>query len=237
MTREILLRGRHVKYELSKKKVKNVNIRIKSDLSVSVSAPSRVPLGEIERILCSKADFILAALEKYEARAFTAEEKTKDGAPSSVAVFGIELPVVFNEGKKNKAEIGDGCILVTLRDIGVTAAAKKAIDSCLEALLREHIEEKCRRIYPLFEAYLTDFPEIKFRRMKSRWGSCNYAKGILTFNYHLVHAPVDCIEYVIYHEFTHFIHHDHSKAFYLALSRYIPDHKEKKKRLERVMIN
>jgi predicted metal-dependent hydrolase len=61
-------------------------------------------------------------------------------------------------------------------------------------------------------------------------------RGILTFNYALVHAPVECIEYVVFHEFTHFAHPDHSKNFYARLSIHIPDYRERKKRLEKTAI-
>jgi len=39
---------------------------------------------------------------------------------------------------------------------------------------------------------------------------------------------------VVYHEFCHFLHPDHSKKFYACLSKFVPDWKERKKRLGEV---
>ena len=233
MKRTILLSGRLVEYDLQKKKVKNVNIRVKSDLSVHVSAPVRVSQNQIDEILLAKAEFILSALSEYEKRQ---ESRDVEADESSVSVLGKKLPVTISCGKKNQAIITCDGISVILKDTEDSAAYQKAILSALDALCRETVIEICREVYPKFEKHVSDFPDIKFRHMKSRWGSCTPKKALLTFNYSLIHAPRECIEYVVYHEFTHFLHPDHSKAFYSELSRYLPDYKDRKKRLEDIGI-
>lgn len=230
MIRKILLGDRAIEYDLQIKKVKNINIRIKRDLSVHVSASSRVPLSKIERILSDKSDFILSAIAKYEELA--KKEQTRPQSGDFVAVFGKPLPIVAVAGKKNQAIIYEDKIVMTLKDTSDTKTKEKALSSALETLLQSTVEEICRKVYPNFAGYIPDFPALKFRHMKSRWGSCNYKKYILTFNCSLVHAPIECIEYVVLHEFTHFIHPNHSKDFYRELSRFSPRYKELKKALE-----
>ena len=233
MKKSIWLRGRLVEYDLQKKKIKNVNMRVKSDLSVHVSAPMRVSQKQIDEILLSKAEFILSALSKYEERQ-KIRDKECDG--NSVTILGKKLPITIIEGNKNQAIISGDFINVILKDTEDSAAYQKAILSALDALCRETVIEICREVYPKFEKHVSDFPDIKIRHMKSRWGSCTPKKALLTFNYSLIHAPRECIEYVVYHEFTHFLHPNHSKAFYLELSRYLPDYKDRKKRLEAIGI-
>jgi predicted metal-dependent hydrolase len=72
---------------------------------------------------------------------------------------------------------------------------------------------------------------VRIHAMKTRWGSCNFKKGTLNFNLYLLDQPHECIEYVVMHEFTHFLHANHSKAFYDALAEKMPDWKERKARL------
>ena len=57
-------------------------------------------------------------------------------------------------------------------------------------------------------------------------------KGIITLNKRLLEAPRYCIEYVVMHEFCHFIHPDHSKHFYAFLTMLMPDWKERKRILD-----
>ena len=67
MIKEIHLKDRKIEYELQYKKVKNINLRVKPDGKVCVSASRRVSVELIEKFMQSKADFILKALEKYDA--------------------------------------------------------------------------------------------------------------------------------------------------------------------------
>ncbi len=67
--------------------------------------------------------------------------------------------------------------------------------------------------------------------MKTLWGSCSVGRRTVTFNLYLIKAPMDCVDYVVLHELVHFLHPDHSKAFYGCLSRFMPDHRERKARL------
>lgn len=63
----------------------------------------------------------------------------------------------------------------------------------------------CKRAYDEHYGKLgIDFPTIKVKDMRSRWGSCIPSKKILTFNVHLMEYPLPAAEYVVAHEFTHF---------------------------------
>lgn len=237
MKKIILLRGRAVEYDLQRKRVKNINIRIKKDLTVTVSASPKVTLSAIEKILTDKEDFILSALEKYENQAISAPKRaTELNEGDTITLFGYLVPLSLCQGNKNKAEMIDGRLILTVKDTHDLAVKKRTLQKYLDGLCKEMIERLCQKAHPSFAKYVSDMPQIKFRHMKSRWGSCNAAKRTLTFNYALVHAPTDCIEYVVYHEFTHFIHLDHSKSYYDELSKFVPDYKEKRKKLEKVNI-
>lgn len=89
----------------------------------------------------------------------------------------------------------------------------------------------CQSIYPHFSPYGVAFPALRFRRMRSRWGSCMPQKGKVTFNTALAGAPDACAEYVAVHEFTHFLQPDHSKEFYRLMGIFLPDWAERKKML------
>lgn len=176
--------GQILVYELTRKPVKNINIRIKSDGRVLVSASRRVPLKYLDELMLARQDFIQGALKKYEALR-----------------------------KKKEARIEHG---VVLHD---------------EKILMQI----CQEIYPLFAPMGVEFPQIKIRTMKTQWGSCRPQTGVITLNRRLLEAPREAIEYVVLHEFAHFIHLNHSKDFYGLVESLMPDWKERKAMLEGII--
>lgn len=106
-----------------------------------------------------------------------------------------------------------------------------------DAELVEYIMSFCQSIYPYYQRLGIRYPQIRFRKMVSRWGSCNPTKGIVTFNMNLVYAPKECVDYVIYHEFTHFLRADHSAQFYRELEKVCPGWKQKRQKLKNVSID
>ena len=183
MNREIILGDRTIKYDLEYKKVKNINLRIKSDCSVCVSANKRVTIKAIDDFVLSKADFILRALEKYK-----------------------NIPATVQKQYFTEDEV------------------------------KEQIHDLCNKAFPYYEKRGIKYPEIKFRKMVSRWGSCHTKKGILTFSTNLMYAPAECIEYVVWHEFTHFLQPNHSSKFYDELAKVYPNWKECRKKLKEISI-
>ena len=72
---------------------------------------------------------------------------------------------------------------------------------------------------------------IRIHPMKSRWGSCNFKKGTLNFNLYLIDQPIECIEYVVMHEFAHFVQPDHSPTYHALMTALMPDWKVRKAKL------
>ena len=183
MTKRIIHNGTELQYRLSIKNVKNINIRIKSDGCVYVSANSTTDLKQIDDFIISKWDFINRALQKF-------------------SVYRQSYTKQYFE----------------------------------ENSLRQYIMELCKLHFPYFQQFGVEFPDIKFKKLKSRWGSCNIRTNVLTFNTMLVYAPENCVEYVVLHEYTHFLQPNHSKKFYAELEKVCPDWKNLRKTLKIIYI-
>ncbi len=232
MIRTVYAGDTAVSYTLIHKNVKNLNLRVHTDLTISVSVPKYVTPAEADRFVISKAQFIISALEKYS-------EIEKDRSRSipdtptcgdKIRLFGKEFTLKIISGKRISASESEDNIILSVKDINNSEEIKKALDGFVAVKCRSYITGECRRIYEnIFSPYIDRFPEIRIRNMKSRWGSCQPQRYILTFNQKLVFSQPQCVEYVICHEFMHFLHPDHSKLFHSAMSRLMPDWKERKK--------
>jgi len=72
---------------------------------------------------------------------------------------------------------------------------------------------------------------IKLSQQKRAWGTCS-SKGSIRINWRLADAPLSVLEYVVAHELTHLLHHNHSKEFWQALCNIMPHYKQRKSDLK-----
>jgi predicted metal-dependent hydrolase len=73
---------------------------------------------------------------------------------------------------------------------------------------------------------------ITLRDQVSRWGSCS-ANGALSFNWRLVLAPHDVLDYVVVHEVCHLVEHNHGPAFWRLVEKRRPGYRDSKAWLDR----
>ncbi len=223
----IFLSGEKINYFLEYKNVKNLNLRIKPNGNIYVSVNNKVSRKQVESFLISKSDFILKSLQKmskHQVKNIT----LSDG--DIIKVLGCEKTLCLNKGK-NGIQIIDNRLILSVKDVNDYELKKTVIESWQKSESKRIITSVCKYVYPLFEKCGVIYPTLKFRKMVSRWGSCQPKNNVLTFNTKLVEKPLQCIEYVVFHEFTHFLVPNHSKEFYQRLSEFLPDHKIRKELL------
>jgi predicted metal-dependent hydrolase len=232
MIKKIVLCGREIEYDLQRKKVKNINLRVKPDGSVHVSASTRVSLERIERFLLTNESFIFNAIERFKKREENTTKPLLFESGEKVTVLGESYTLSVQRGTKNLAYTEDEKLILFVRDETNSELRKKTLENYLADVCRYEVDKICRKIYPEFSETVKEYPTVKFRKMHTKWGICRPGRNEITFSYMLASAPLECIEYVVCHEFCHFYYADHSKRFYDTLASHMPDWKEKKKRLE-----
>ena len=83
--------------------------------------------------------------------------------------------------------------------------------------------------------YGVKYNKVAIRNQKTKWGSCSL-KGNLNFNYRIAFLPKEQMNYVIVHEVCHLIHFNHSKSFWSAVEKAIPNYKALSKITRRTKI-
>jgi len=119
------------------------------------------------------------------------------------------------------------CLLGKIYKIGDVNNDEKSI------ITRKEAEAKTKTAYEIVKNLFYslqknyDFPEseLMFWKMRSRWGSCYVEKRIIKLSSYIIYLPIDLIEYVILHEFTHYKQPNHSKFFYIELGKVCPSYK------------
>lgn len=72
---------------------------------------------------------------------------------------------------------------------------------------------------------------VKITAAKTRFGSCS-GKNSLCFSLYLADYPDEAVDYVVVHELCHILEHNHSKRFWKAVEKYLPDYKTRQQLLK-----
>lgn len=72
--------------------------------------------------------------------------------------------------------------------------------------------------------------EIRFKKMRRRWGSCD-SRGVVTFNILMMQLSYEHIDYIIVHELAHLRHMNHSKDFHDLVRCYLSEEKRLRREL------
>lgn len=93
----------------------------------------------------------------------------------------------------------------------------------LKAAAKEYIPPRVK----YYSEIMGLFPSaVKISSATKKFGSCS-GKNSLNFSYKLMLYPKDVIDYVIIHEISHIMHHNHSKDFYKLIEKFMPDFRNK----------
>jgi len=76
------------------------------------------------------------------------------------------------------------------------------------------------------------YSKLTIRGQRTRWASCSRS-GAMSFNWRLLLAPEDVLDYVVWHEVCHLQVMDHSPRFWALLARWCPDYAEHSRWLRR----
>jgi hypothetical protein len=75
------------------------------------------------------------------------------------------------------------------------------------------------------------YRRITLRDQRSRWGSCS-STGTLSFNWRLVLAPHDVLDYVVVHEVCHLAELHHGPEFWALVAKRRPTYEDSKRWLD-----
>ena len=220
-------------YEIHRKKVKNINLRIKPNLEVYISVPMNLHRDYIENFIRSKEEWIKSVLKKVE----NVKEKQKDFEYKTGEIhkfLGKEYNLTVKTGNFNavslKNNIRPNEIILTVNE-----NIFENIDEKKKIMEKWYFENAKKLFLQFMEKWLEILDEnvekVAIKPMKTRWGSCNYVKRYINLNTELIKRTPFEIEYVILHELTHLKYPNHGRGFYNYIERYMPNYKIAEKML------
>ena len=197
---------------------------------LQIRVPNRVRDRKIVEILETKERWIRNKVIQLQNQRITNKREFISG--ESFSLFGRNLYLKVLEGGKVGTQLIDDYLITTVRTSEIGDLRKSRIKTYLEKWYIHEAYQKLEEKVMRYSKIIRVSPrEIKVRNYKTRWGSCDN-KGRLTFNFHLIKAPHEIVDYVVIHELCHMIQPNHSKFFWNEVERFDPFFKNHKKWLK-----
>lgn len=216
--------GLEIPVSVVRKRVKNLNLRVRADGTVTLSIPQHLPLARAQEFLERKGSWIAERvrrnIERRPSPDFAGE------LPNRIPLWGKLVPRDPIHANSGQAASG--------RDAGDQGApGQTAIDqAALDELYRTEVLRALPGIVERMEARIgVHAARWSVRVMKTRWGSCTPKTGAIRINARLAAYPPECLEFVVAHELVHLLEPSHNARFHALLDEFCPDNRHPAKLL------
>lgn len=231
---------------VTKKRVKNFNLRVTSSGEVHASAPIGASRERIEAFVKRNSAWIVSRLAQREQRQATAREPL---SPSSIiALWGKPITVQdaldhnFTSPAPRPKQATFASFMGTDESDKGPQAKRRAI---LVGLTSDELQTRIDQLYASeVTAALRDMvrayeiamgvtvARVSVRSMKTRWGSCTPKTGAIRIAHELAAYPIECLDMVVAHELVHLLEPSHNQRFHALLDTYCPNNRALSQRLK-----
>ncbi len=201
------------------RKRKSVGIQVLRDGTIKVTIPYFFPKFQIAKILKEKEEWIQSARQKMLIRQEKAVEQ------GYRLYLGKSYPLQVRTGQKELIEVEDKLYIASFNE----KFLKTYLTSWYKQQARKVIVE---RVHHYATGAGLMFRSIAITTAETRWGSCSSNKT-LNFNWKLIMAPMEVIDYVVTHELAHLTELNHSRDFWETVRKMYPLYREYRTWLKR----
>lgn len=220
-----------ISYHLLLEARSDLAITVDPDLRVTVRAPDSKPADKIQQRVYAKRAWIARQLRDFE-QYHPLPESRRFVAGETHWYLGRQYRLRLVNGPPS-VRCSAGRLIVAVRDPKISPSVRATLQTWYNARARVVFGERLSEVLQTVPRLGGTTPQLRVRRMKTRWGSCT-SSGTITLNTELVGASKACIDYVIVHELCHLIVPTHSPRFFRLLDRCMPDWKRQRDRLNQV---
>ena len=228
MKRSVSRDGVRLEYILIQSRRRDVLLKALPQGETRVYAPAAMRLKDIDAMVRDKIPELIAMHRKLE-HALAENRLLHPVAPGSrICIEGRPYALELVPGEKTTLRLEEDKCVLRLREPENEEAVRQALKQALSRIALERIRSHLEHYAPELGV---SYGRVAIRDQKSRWGSCS-AKHNLTFNWKLIMAPPQALEYVVIHELCHLIEFNHSVRFWRLVEGRMPEYEAWKKWLK-----
>ena len=205
-------------------RVKNLNLRVRADGTVTLSIPQHLPLARAREFLDRKGGWIAERVRRNIERRPSPDLAGE--LPDRIPLWGKLVP-------RDSVQANSGQAASDRDASGQGAPGQTTIDqAALDELYRTEVLRALPGIVERMEARIgVHAARWSVRVMKTRWGSCTPKTGAIRINARLAAYLPECLELVVAHELVHLLEPSHNARFHALLDEFCPGNRHPAKLL------
>ena len=223
--------GLEIPVSVVRKRVKNLNLRVRADGTVTLSIPQHLPLARAREFLDRKGGGWIAERVRRNIERRPSPDLAGE-LPDRIPLWGKLVP-------RDSVQANSGQAASDRDASGQGAPGQTTIDqAALDELYRTEVLRALPGIVERMEARIgVHAARWSVRVMKTRWGSCTPKTGAIRINARLAAYPPECLEFVVAHELVHLLEPSHNTRFHALLDEFCPDNRGIARRLKQQSIS
>ena len=219
-------KGRDIVYTLCRKKVKNLNLRVR-DGKVFVSAPKSVPESRIKDFVLRHGEFVLRAAERTSEPKNIGTIHAEDGEKHRLSGRDVVLRVM--KSRTDRVTLAGDTLILTVTNIFDESLRLATLSKYYDDVCREAVAAALEKYCPIVSDGSFPMPAFAIRDVTSYLGKCWRRQNRLSFARMLAQYSPRAVEAVVVHELCHFYVAGHGADFYERVLRCMPDYRERHK--------
>lgn len=213
-----------IRVEVTRKSVRNVNLRVGEGGRVRMSVPLRTSRAAAEA--CAREHLAWMRERRAEVLAREARLATDVVEGDLVPVWGLPRTVRLRAGGAAPSCSLEGSDLVVSGPAWVLSGAEGAAEArraLVAGLLASELARRLPEVLPACEREVgRSASAVLPRWMRTRWGSCTPRTGRIRLNVALAERSPSCLVTVATHELCHLVVPSHGPAFYSLMDAHCP---------------
>ncbi|MDA7830045.1 M48 family metallopeptidase [Gammaproteobacteria bacterium] len=194
------------------------------DGKVKIRVPKSLSDKRINDLIKKRTPWIQIKLEEYSKRPTVVQKKYIDG--EAYAYLGKKFSLKHIEGESPSIKLKSGQFLVSIPKNKLHKNIKT--EDLILNWYRSHAQKYLQDRTDEFSKVIGVSPSsVSIKNYKSRWGSCAI-NGNIDYNWKIIQAPKNVIDYVVVHELCHLIEHNHSPKYWGNVERIMPNWRDSK---------
>ncbi|MCV6589433.1 MAG: M48 family metallopeptidase [Marinobacterium sp.] len=211
---------------------KTLAIRVRPDC-VEVRAPCAMPQSEIDAFVRKKQRWITHHLQRFADNPVPVPVQYHYQSGEQFPFMGQVLTLSVQSGRQHEVRLQADQLIVTVNSRTASTGQADRVKRLLHEWYRQQALDYLTPLSDQLAAHIGCTPgRIQVRRTRSKWGHCTH-RGDLQYNWLIIAAPAEVIFYLVAHEVSHLVHHNHSKAFWQQVEALCPDWRTQREWLKR----